>query len=197
MTLRAQPFILATCAVAPLPLLIGCSDEPKVAKPKPVAAALVGPAASTATVSPLEPPYAATLAEDIDFTKPGYPSFLKNVSGMAGHEPWGRWTNADAEAAARFRFTHPLPKRVTLELQANGLLNNAYQPAGVRIGASEKLTTLGNPPKEKYEIELEDTGKVGTIEMIPPDPVLPNVVAPGNNDTRRLGIGLKVLRIRG
>jgi hypothetical protein len=196
MTRRAQPFILAACAVALLPL-IGCSDEPEVAKSKPAEAAPASPVASAGNVSALEPRYEASLAEGIDFTKPGYPSFLKEVSGMAGYEPWGRWTDANAGPAARFRFAQPLPKRVTLELQAHGLLNNAYRPVRVRIGANEKSITLGNPPKEKYEIEFEDTGGADTIEIIPPEPILPRVVTPGNNDTRRLGVGLKSLRIRG
>lgn len=196
MTRRAQPFILATCVVALL-LLIGCSDESEVAKPKLAAAAPAGLAATIASASPLEPRYEVTLAEGIDFTKPGYPSFLKEVSGMAGHEPWGRWTDANAGPAARFRFTHPIPKHVTLELQAHGLGGNAYQPVRIRIGASEKTITLGNPPKEKYVIEFEDTGGADTLEIIPPSPILPREVTPGNNDTRRLGLGLKSLRIQG
>ena len=195
MTRRAQPVILAACAIALLPLA-GCSDEPEVAKPKPTTAVPAPSAASTVITSPLEPRYEASLAQGIDFTRPGYPSFLKEVSGMAGHESWGRWTDANAGPVARFRFAQPLPKRVTLELQAHGLGGNAYQPVRVRIGTTEKTVTLGNPPKERYVIEFEDTGGADTIEIVAPAPMLAREVTPGSTDTRRLGLGLKSLRIK-
>lgn len=198
MTRRAEPVLLAACAFA-LFALAGCSDEPEAAKPRPATAAPApAPAATPAVIaSPLVPRYEASLAEGIDFTKPGYPSFLKEVTGMAGHESWGRWTDANAGPTARFRFAQPLPKRVTLELQAHGLGGNAYQPVRIRIGASEKTLTLGNPPKDKYEVEFEDTGGADAIEIIPPAPILPREVTPGSNDTRRLGLGLKSLRLKG
>lgn len=173
-------------------LLAGCSDEPETTPAKSPSAP--GPSAP-ASIVPLDPRYEATLAEGIDFSRPGYPSFLKEVHGVSGHETWGRWTDANVAPTARIRFARSLPKRFTLELQATGLGPNAYQPVIIRVGTVEKSITLGNPPKDSYRIEFDNTNGADQVEIIPPAPILPKEVTPQSADSRRLGIGLKSLKI--
>jgi phosphoglycerol transferase len=187
---RKSPGLTILAAVLLATHLSGCSDEPDP-KPAPVAAA---PAKKAVSI-PLEPRHAATLAEGIDFTKPGFPEFIKEVQGMSGPEPWGRWTDANLGPGARFRFDKPLPKAFTVELRAQGLGPNAYQPVKIRVGGQEKSLTLGNPPKEQYRVAFSGVENADVIEIVPPAPILPREVTPQNADPRRLGIGITSLRI--
>lgn len=45
-------------------------------------------------VDKLGPRYPASLMEGIDFTRLGWPEFIRNVKGLSGYEPWGRWSDA-------------------------------------------------------------------------------------------------------
>ena len=55
------------------------------------------PNTSTQIPDPLGPRYEVTMMDGIDFTKPGYPTFLSDVSGISGPEPWGRWTDGEMD----------------------------------------------------------------------------------------------------
>jgi phosphoglycerol transferase len=192
MTAMIPSRLASTLALgAILAALAACSDEPDAKRaPAPAASGTAKPAAAT----PMGSSYEATLAEGIDFTKPGYPRFVKEVQGMSGEEPWGRWTDANLAPTARFRFDKPLPKAFTLELRATGLGPNAYQPVKIRAGSVEREVTLGNPAKESYRVAF--AGVEGdTLEIVPPAPILPREVTPQSTDTRRLGVGLTTLRI--
>jgi hypothetical protein len=96
--------------------------------------------------------------------------------------------------AARFRQDRPLPGNFILELKAHGLGPNAYQPLKVRAGSVERTLVLGNPARESYRIEFRGV-EGGTLEIVPPAPILPREVSPQNNDARRLGVGLVSIRI--
>ncbi|QJR16504.1 DUF7024 domain-containing protein [Usitatibacter palustris] len=177
--------------------LASCSDEPDAKRPPAPAAAPAAPAPVASGGSPiaLGPRHEATLAEGIDFTKPGFPGFLKEVKGVSGAESWGRWTDANLAPAASFRFDRALPKSFTLELKATGLGPNAYQPVKIRAGSVERTLTLGNPAKASYRVEFSGVD-VDTIEIVPPAPIRPGEVSPQNPDTRKLGLGLTSLKIQ-
>src|SRR6185436_9351069 len=120
------PYLLATALLAAG--LAACSDEPdakKAAAPAASPATKPAPAAPTPAPAPVGMAYDATLAQGIDFTRAGYPRFLKEVQGVSGEESWGRWTDANLSPTARLRFASPLPKTFTLELRASGLGPNA------------------------------------------------------------------------
>jgi phosphoglycerol transferase len=186
---------LAALVCAMSMIATGCSDEPAEKKRPPAAPASSAPAApAPSTGVSLGPRYEATLAEGIDFTKPGYPAFLREVHGVSGHEPWGRWTDANLAPAVRLRFAKPLPAKFTLEMKATGLGPNAYAPVKVRAGSVEKTFVIGNPPKGAHRLDFE--GVTGdTIEIVPPAPIRPQEVTPGNNDPRRIGLGLESFKI--
>ena len=189
---------LAALVCAMSMIISGCSDEP-ADKAKRPASAPASPAPKASAPAPaagvsLEPRYEATLAQGIEFGKPGYPAFLREVHGVSGHEPWGRWTDANLAPAVRLRFAKPLPAKFTLELKASGLGPNAYEAVKVRAGSVDRSFVIGNPPKGAQRLAFEGVSG-DTIEIVPPAPIRPAEVTPGNTDTRKLGLGLESLKI--
>jgi phosphoglycerol transferase len=192
--MKSKSGISAAIAASSLAFaLCGCSDEQST----PQTAKSPSAPASSPAIKPisLEPRYEATPASGIQFGKPGYPTFLKEVQGMAGVEPWGRWTDATTAPTAKFVFVNALPKRFTLEIEGYGLGPNAYEPVKVRAGSVERSFTFGNPAKASYRIAFDGVDS-DTIEIVPPAPILPREVTPANtSDTRKLGIALKSLKV--
>lgn len=153
--------------------------------------------------------YEATLEQGIDFTKPGYPLFLKNVTGISNPESWGRWSDAkDAGPRVVFEFNEPLPNQFILELAIKAYGPNKSLPIKVIAGKKSVEFSLDHkmPNNQiqivKIPIELvQGDGPFKTIEIIPAKPTAPpkpqnfNPSNPGDADQRSLGVGLKVLAI--
>jgi phosphoglycerol transferase len=153
--------------------------------------------------------YAATLEQGIDFTKPGYPLFLKNVSGVSNPEVWGRWSDAkDAGAKVIFEFNDPLPKQFTLELALKAYGPNQAEPIKVIVGKTVAQFSFDPqlPGDEVQKISIgitqsPDTPLARSIELVVPKPTAPpkpadfNPSNPGNVDQRLLGIGFTNLSI--
>jgi len=181
------------CGAIAAILLASCGKEPDAKRPPAPAKPSSPPPAAAAAPSA---PHGTTLAEGIDFAKPGYPAFVKDVKGVSGVEKWGRWTDANLAPAARIQFDRPLPKAFTLELRLTALGPNASKPVRVRAGSVEKAITLGKPAETSHRIEFTGVD-ADTIEIVPPEPILPGVVQPGNADARKVGVGLISLKIQG
>ncbi len=142
-----------------------------------------------ATPSPTET-YPATLAEGIDFAKPGYPTFIARVTGMSGYEPWGRWTEGDK---VTFHFTQPLSKRFTLVIQANVFGQNLGEAVKIKIGAAQqefKITEQG----QIHRLNFTLSKPANTIELFIPKPTSPKALQL-SEDPRKLGLGLIKLQI--
>jgi hypothetical protein len=133
----------------------------------------------------------AELSDGIDFKRENYPDFLDKVTGMLGYEPWGRWT----DSVAKFTFKQALPKRFVLEIEATAIGSNLNAPVKVRLGSIEKtfiITKTGT-----YYISFETNGDADTLEIIPPYLISPHEIDPNNSDTRKIGIGLIAIKIKG
>lgn len=166
-------------------LLAACGDKQDAAPQK------------AAAVDQLAPRYESTLAEGIDFKKPGYPTFLIDVTGVSNRDDWGRWTDATAGPEVKFRFNQALPKKFVLELQANAFGPNEGKPVKIRAGNIERFVTIKNVPSYSvYTAEFDGVVSADTIEITPPNPVLPREVDPNNKDERKLGLGLATLKIK-
>ena len=151
----------------------------------------------TVVIDQLAPKYESTLAEGIDFKKPGYPSFLTDVSGVSSREDWGRWTDANIGPVVVFRFNKPLPKKFILELQANAIGQNVGQPIKVHVGNIENNIVVKNWPDETiYQITFDQTHIADSIEINPPSPFSAAESDPKGTDTRMLGLGLIALKIK-
>lgn len=182
--LAAFTFIsLAGCDTAPQPEAI----EPTAAEP-----AVVAPAAVPAPALPsLEPRYTATLAEGIDFARPGYPDFLTEVSGISGPEGWGRWTDATLGQTARLRFAQPLPAHFTLNLKVRDFFGvNANKDIVVQAGGQKQTFVLQPEMDQEVKLTFDGVANADTIEI-----VAPGASTPTDTDSRKLGIGLISLSI--
>lgn len=134
----------------------------------------------------------------IDFSQSDYPSIIADVSGMSGHENWGRWTDGPA---ARFRFNQPLPGKFTLLINAGAYGPNLDKPVIVRAGKVERefivsrsATTFINAAT--FTLNFAGVDNTDTLEIIPPKPTRPKDINPGNTDTRSLGIAIISLQFK-
>lgn len=144
-------------------------------------------------VDNLGPRHAATLSEGVDFTRRTWPEFIKNVQGLSGLEPWGRWSDADISRSVRFVFFEPLPTHFTLHLTAQPFGRNGVQEVIIKIGDQSHVVKLrGGDPDIRLPIVLTD-GQVDAMEFVPHEPVSPKELGV-NADIRRLGIGFVRLR---
>lgn len=151
-------------------------------------------AAEKAKVDPLAPRYEATLAEGIDFKKPGYPNFLASVAGMSVHEPWGRWSDANVSPQVIFTFKKKLPKKFTLELDVSAYYKNDNKPIRVRIGKVEKTFVI-KAPVQPYQLSFDNVNG-SAIEIFPAEPTRPCDFEQKITDNRKLGIAFKSLKIK-
>jgi Domain of unknown function (DUF7024) len=190
----ARPLLL-TALLSIIITVVTCCDrqsqeQTKQGSPKSTAATVTPVTPSTtATPSPTET-YPATLAEGIDFAKPGYPTFIAGVTGMSGYESWGRWTDGDR---ATFRFTQLLPKHFTLVIQGNAFGPNFGEAIKIKIGATQqefKITEQG----QIHRLDFTLPEPADTLELLISKPTSPLELKIGD-DPRKLGIGLIKLQI--
>jgi phosphoglycerol transferase len=180
--------IVGVVALAGVLGVAGCGDKPESKAQIVVESA--APPAAPAPADPLGPRYEATLAEGIDFKKPGYPNFLMEVSGMSVNEPWGRW---GVGPRTIFFFKEKLPERFKLTLIADTLWPNKNEPILVKVGNVVQEFKVGKP-SQTYTLDFENHGGQKTIEFVVPKPVVPKE-AGINSDTRPLSVAFVSLKI--
>jgi hypothetical protein len=127
----------------------------------------------------------------VDFREKNYPADVTSVSGISGHESWGRWTDG-ARAVLQFRKT--LPSTFQLKLQTAGAFGpNAGVPILVRAGSIQKEFTV-TTPDQLILLAFEGVENANSIEFVIPKPTSPKELA-GGEDTRKLGLRLVSLAI--
>ena len=139
---------------------------------------------------PLEPGYEATLTDGIDFTSPGYPNFLAEVSGMLEREAGGRWGTGQRTT---FLFKEKLPEKFKLILVADTLWPNQNKPIAVKVGNVVREFTIRGSG-QTYTLNFEGHGGQKAMEFIVPKPVVPKEVGI-NSDTRPLSIWFVSMKI--
>jgi phosphoglycerol transferase len=175
-------------SIALLILLVGLSSGCNQNAGTPAAVS------NNAAPDPLAPRYEASLAEGIDFKKPGYPSFLAEVSGISGHENWGRWTDGPV---VKFRFKRNLPNKFTLRLGSGAFGQNMNQPIIVRAGNVSRHFTVKDPMgKEIFTMNFEGVDGADILEIVPPKPTRPKDIDPKTTDERLLGLAMFSLKIQ-
>lgn len=148
--------------------------------------------------STLEPRYEATLSEGIDFSKKGYPKFLKAVYGLSAWEDWGRWSDANESEfpnAVDLVFKEKLPKKFQIELSSKAFGPNIGKPVEVVVDNKSYFFTPTNSDTNVNLIEIYDNKNDDVIRLIIPTPISPKQLNNQSDDTRKLGIGLIRLRI--
>lgn len=137
--------------------------------------------------------YIATFAEGINFTRPDFPSFVKDMRGLSGPEAWGRWSDANLASSIRIDFNDPLPNRFNLKFTAQPFGSNTGQDLQVRIGPQLHRFKLNEGLFEYHKMIDLGGEKIYDIEFISPQPISPQQLNI-SSDSRKLGIGLIRLR---
>ena len=150
------------------------------------------PVISSAAVAPVET-YDATLSEGIQFAqKPGYPKFIKSVSGMSGYEKMGRWTEGPK---AIFTLVDPLPVIFKLHLEMKGAFGpNEGKPIKVIVGDWQGSFILTSGNLTSIDLMVKTSKPSDAIEFMIPEPISPAELKVGS-DPRLLGIMFERLSI--
>lgn len=139
-----------------------------------------------------ESKYLSTLSEGIVFSREGNPQFIKRISGLAGREYWGRWSDQDE---VLIEFAEPLPpKQYIFQIEAKGFGSNNGANTQVIIGSDIVNIVLQSNP-EKFTLPVDIKVPLSHIKIVPAVPTSPHSLDPNNQDARRLGIGLIELSI--
>lgn len=146
----------------------------------------------------MKPVYQASLAEGIDFKRPGYPDFLLAVSGMSTTESWGRWTDSNESnkpSTTSFTFKTPLPEKFSLQLEAQAFGPNIDQPITVKVGEATQTFFMRDPKVQIITLNFTGLQNANSIEIVIPKPASPKELDVKSDDTRKLGLGLIKLQI--
>jgi hypothetical protein len=140
----------------------------------------------------LPPGYTRQMLPDIDFAKARLPSNLVALSGIAGREADGRWTDGPL---ARLKFASPLPERFSLEIDiARVYERNSAPPLKVVVGSERKDLHIPEGGAGIVRLAFAPRSPVDTVEIHIPNPTSPK--SRGQSpDMRLLGIQLKRLRV--
>lgn len=144
----------------------------------------------------LAPRYESSLADGIDFTRPGYPVWIKAVEGMSGYEPPFRWTEASHSKVAKFTFASELPARFILEISAASAFGpNAEKETVVRVGHDERRIRVLAAPGV-FRLPFRNVKGIDAIEIIPPEPSSPAELDHNpTGDSRLLGVALVSIKV--
>ena len=135
--------------------------------------------------------YTGSWTEGLDFTRHGLPNFIKDISGISGWEPWGRWSDGPK---VTFVFFKQLPQSFTLVLDGQPFGPNAGKNIILRVGGREySISILAQRFEIKQLIKLNGA-LTNRLEFLIPSPTSPLEL--GNSaDPRKLGIGFIRLKI--
>lgn len=135
--------------------------------------------------------YPATYASGIDFSRAGWPDFIKDVSGIGANEPWGRWSLGNA---VDLTFFEPLPQRFNLDVVVTPFGPNTGKDLVIKIGSHAYTVNI---PSASYHVSLpvDLTGeRVDDIEFVPAVVTSPRALGMSEDD-RPIAIGLVHLGI--
>jgi hypothetical protein len=129
-----------------------------------------------------------TFEQGIDFRIAGYPTFLKDETGISDREEWGRWSDG---RKVTLTLANPLKGKFKLVLVGGAFGKNVGRPVPVRIGHLRQKVTFSGPPHpgEIQTLVFALRRPATTIEFTIPRPTTPE------RDNRRVGIGFVQLRI--
>ena len=137
--------------------------------------------------------YKADLKDGIDFKKNGFPEFIKDISGLSGWEPWGRWTDSAKDKKFRVAFLDKLPEDFTLVFKAMPFGPNTDQPVEVWVGHQKKIVSLSAAMNE-YRLSFHNRERSNEIIFFVPKPTSPAELG-SSGDARKLGIGFEKLSV--
>lgn len=133
--------------------------------------------------------YNATFAQGIDFTREDFPSFVADVTGLGGPNPFGRWSDQSLGDVVRIDFKKPLPQHFTLALKAVPFGPNADKDLTIRIG-TQVLRVRLKAGEGAYRLPVDlGSEQVMGMAIVPAMPISPFELKQ-SGDTRKFGVGL-------
>lgn len=140
---------------------------------------------------PLGPRYRSAISNGINFSRDGYPSFIKAYKGISGREDFGRWT--DSEEAA-IEFVEPLPKHFQLKLLTGASAEVIEKPIAIIIGGYQSKLILDKEKSSELTFDVLTDGNANSILFR-----LPPIRSPHDlglsTDKRQLGLAFIRLQI--
>ncbi|MCX8957938.1 phosphatidylglycerol--membrane-oligosaccharide glycerophosphotransferase [Erwinia psidii] len=134
-------------------------------------------------------------ADGILFALPGLPEEVQKVSGLSYIAPWGgRWSDANLQPQVSIRYREPLPTSFDLELSARAFGDNSQQPFTVKAGNITQQFSLSHTDST-IRLHFSLAEPTDTIDIQPPKPQETAEGAIDGFKARKLGIGLKSLKI--
>jgi phosphoglycerol transferase len=137
----------------------------------------------------------ASMSDGINFSSVRLPNFVSGLKGLSSIELFGRWSDARLSRDVEIDLNKPLPDRFTLEIVAVPYGPNAGKQLALEFGSVRKEIPM---PDGEFDIRvpIDMNGvQATTIKLIPPFPTSPNDLG-SSGDPRKIGIGLKTLKIQ-
>lgn len=133
---------------------------------------------------------ASRVVRRVVFSEPARDATLSGFDGMAEREPWGSWSNGKR---VTLRFAQPLPRRMTVFLNASAFGPNAGQQFQLQVGDQVRRFILPGALSERT-FRLVTDGRQRELSIVVPRPVSPRQLGMGG-DVRELGMALIYLEV--
>src|SRR5215471_8796317 len=142
------------------------------------------------------PHYRAAPEEEIALSRPGLPEWIAWSYGFSALETRGLWTDGNFGNVAAFVFAQPLDGAFCVEFTAEPArpLRDSFT---VMLGAQSEIVQVRSRDTAEYKAQFNDVKGASQLQF-----VLPKGLArvhdydPSNGDARRLGLLLRLLKIR-
>ncbi len=126
----------------------------------------------------------------IDFATTVRPAVIESMSGLSGHEDFGRWSDGRQVVLTWLR---PLPRRFVLQVTAAAFGPNVQRPVSVHCGAARAQLTFA-ATASTVAVTLNQETQARTLIFDIPQPSSPKSLRL-SADERRLGIAFQQLVI--
>jgi phosphoglycerol transferase len=130
------------------------------------------------------------VVQRVMFSEPARDVTLTGFDGLAEREPWGSWSNGKQ---VTLRFTRPLPRNMTVFLNAGAFGPNAGQQFQLKVGNEVRNFILPGALSERT-FRLASDGRQTELSIVVPQPVSPQQLGMGG-DVRELGMALIYLEV--
>lgn len=132
----------------------------------------------------LEPLYEKDF-NGIDFTKYGFPSFVKYISGLSSLEEWGRWSDSTKIV---IQIKGILPPNFKIKLKVGAYATNIGNITKISVNGLTKEFVIAQAEPQEYILDFVSEELIDPIiEIIPFHPTSPASLKK-SEDKRKLGI---------
>ncbi|NIF22541.1 phosphatidylglycerol--membrane-oligosaccharide glycerophosphotransferase [Candidatus Pantoea multigeneris] len=133
-------------------------------------------------------------ANSFIFAIPGAPASVKQFSGISRQENWGRWSNANLAPKVTIEYNDPLPANFELVITARAFGDNIGKPIPVQIGNQVQNLVLSEA-FSTTTLRFNNPGTSHTLTITPPDPQFSDLDNIIGQAPRKLGIGMREIKI--